>query len=109
MQILDQDTLGRVQNIARDIFGEERFAGAAFDRNSELITELGFSSLEIVTLLTELESTLGLRVPATQIPITELITVADLIRQTAGQSPPPSGTDPIADSMKRGSRRRRRP
>lgn len=81
---------------------------AVFSGNSELFTELGFTSLEIVSLLTELESTVGLRVPVTQIPITELKTIADLIRQTAGQAAPRSGNDPIADSMKRGSRRRRR-
>jgi acyl carrier protein len=108
MQILDRDILGRVQSIAVDLFGTERFGNVTFSGNSELFTELGFSSLEIVSLLTGLDSAVGLRVPVKQVPITELFTVSDLVAQIAGKSSTPTDNDPIAASMKRGSRRRRR-
>jgi acyl carrier protein len=108
MHKLDQDILDRVQSIAVDLFGPERFGNVALSGSSELFTELGLSSLEIVSLLTELDSAVGLRIPVTQVPITELFTISDLVRQIADNSSPPTDNDPIAASMKRGSRRRRR-
>lgn len=104
----DQDLLRRVRDLLIDQFGADRFGASPIDRSSRLFDELGLTSLEIVSVLTELESTVGLDLPRARIPITELSTVGDLMDQIRGEAGRTTRDDPLLDSLARGASRRRK-
>lgn len=112
----NRDSLGEIQHLVAELIGPERMAGRVLKPGTGLFDELGLSSLEAVSLLAKLEARQRLRLPASQVAITELRTVADLIRQMPGATVAGSGSvpgtdpgsDPVAASMERGARRRRR-
>lgn len=103
----EPDVLSRIGILLADLFGEDRFGNTHIDRNTGLYEELGLKSLEVVTLLGEVESTLGLNETVARIPITELVRIGDIVDRIPGMSPKPSRADPVLESMSRGARRRR--
>lgn len=87
---------------------EGRFEDVQIGNETGLVSDLQLSSLDMVSIIVELESEVGLRVPADEVPISEIRTVSDLHNIIAGQPAAPIVQDTLSDSLSRGIRRRRR-
>jgi acyl carrier protein len=105
--MLEPDILSRIKTLLTDLFGEDRFGNTHIGRNTGLYDELGLKSLEVVTLLGEVESTLGLNEAVDRIPVTELVRMGDIVDRVPGATRRPSRADPVLESLSRGARRRR--
>jgi acyl carrier protein len=87
---------------------EDRFENIQIGNETGLVSDLQLSSLDMVSIVLELESEVGLQIPADEVPISEIRTVGDLRNIIAGQPAAPKAQDALSDSLSRGIRRRRR-